>query len=96
MNINDINYKIIFEMYIYVFVKKIKNNSLIRDIIWLIELDKVKNIDVGEINLNWKLVIIFMEYILEVKMKVIDLEVVKNVKFYSFSMDGRIDEGCVE
>lgn len=95
MNINDINYKIIFEMYIYVFVKK-KISSLIRDIIWLIELDKVKNIDVGEINLNWKLVIIFMEYILEVKMKVIDLEVVKNVKFYSFSMDGRIDEGCVE
>lgn len=74
----------------------VKNNRLIRDIIWLIELDKVKNIDYGEIYLNWKLVIIFMEYILEVKMKVIDLEVVKNVKFYSFSMDGRIDEGCVE
>lgn len=59
-------------------------------------MDKVKNIDYGEIYLNWKLVIIFMEYILEVKMKVIDLEVVKNVRFYSFSMDGRIDEGCVE
>lgn len=51
MNINDTNYKIIFEMYIHAFVKK-KNNSPIRDIIWLTELDKAKNIDVGETNSN--------------------------------------------
>lgn len=37
-----------------------------------------------------------MEYISEAKTKVTDLEVVKNAKFYSLSMDGRTDEGCVE
>lgn len=45
MNINDTNYKIIFEMYIHAFVK---NNIPIRDIIWLTELNKAKNIDHGE------------------------------------------------
>lgn len=95
MNINDTNYKIILEMYIHAFVKK-KPNSPIRDIIWLTALDKAKNIDVGETYSNWKSATTFMEYISEAKTKVTDLEVVKNAKFYSLSMDGRTDEGCVE
>lgn len=95
MNINDTNYKIIFEMYIHAFVNK-KNNSPIRDIIWLTALDKAKNIDVGETYSNWKSATTFMEYISEAKTKVTDLEVGKNAKFYSLSMDGRTNEGCVE
>lgn len=95
MNINDTKYKIILEMYIHAFVKK-KPNSPIRDIIWLTELDKAKNIDVGETNSNKKSATTFMEYISEAKTKVTDLEVVKNAKFYSLSMDGRTNEGCVE
>lgn len=92
MNINDTNYKIIFEMYIHAFVKKKtkKNNSPIRDIIWLTELDKAKNIDVGETNSNWKSATTFMEYISEAKTKkVTDLEVVKNAKFYSLRRKNR-------
>lgn len=59
-------------------------------------MDKAKNIDVGETYSNWKSATTFMEYISEAKTKVTDLEVVKNAKFYSLSMDGRTDEGCVE
>lgn len=74
----------------------VKNNRPIRDIIWLIgksqEHRRWRNYIKLKISHN------FHGIISEAKTKVTDLEVVpvKNAKFYSLSMDGRTDEGCVE
>lgn len=43
----------------------VKNNRPVRDIIWLTELDKAKNIDVGETYSNRKSATTLMEYISE-------------------------------
>jgi hypothetical protein len=73
----------------------VKHNRPIKDVEWLIQLDKAKGVDCGETYANRKSATTFLEYMSWTESQNIT-KLVQSAHFFSLSMDGSTDEGSVE
>lgn len=67
----------------------VKNNRLLRDYVWLCQLDKAKGIDLGETYLDKKAAIVYTTAIIESEKRTV--KSVDSSIFYSVMMDGSTD-----
>lgn len=73
----------------------VKSNRPLSDIKWLYELDKAKGLEIGDTYANRKAAAMLLEHISQTESDEIS-RLVNDAHFYSLTMDGSTDEGCIE
>ena len=73
----------------------IKHNKSMRDYVWMVKLDKIKGLDVGETYANQKACGLFVDAIANVtRQKVMDE--IAQCSYFAITMDGTTDASCKE